>query len=91
MCTMVKDTGARELAWVWVLILGLPSTSCVTLDTRLSLSEPWFRPCEVGVIIYCHHRADKAGGTVARHSVQNTFTVILLFIILSSPTQLSSP
>lgn len=44
MCTMVKDVAARELAWVWVLILGLLPISSVTLDTQLSLSEPWFAP-----------------------------------------------
>ena len=38
-CTVIKDVSARELACVWVLILSLPSTSSVTLDTRFSPSE----------------------------------------------------
>lgn len=39
-----RNVSARELVWVWVLILGLLSTSSVPLDTGLSPSESWFAP-----------------------------------------------
>lgn len=45
---MAQDNGARLLAWLWVLILGLPPASYLTLDTWCSLSEPWFAPVQNG-------------------------------------------
>ena len=39
---VIRNVSARELVWVWVLILGLLSTSSVPLDTGLSPSESWF-------------------------------------------------
>lgn len=38
-CTVIKDVSCRELACVWVLILSLPPTSSVTLDTQFSPSD----------------------------------------------------
>lgn len=41
---VITNVSARELVWVWVIILGLLSTSSVPLDTGLSPSESWFAP-----------------------------------------------
>lgn len=45
---MVQGSRCRLLAWLWVLILGLPPASYTTLDTWHSLSEPWFAPLQNG-------------------------------------------
>lgn len=41
---MIRNVSARGLVWIWVLIMGLLSTSSVPLDTGLSPSESWLAP-----------------------------------------------
>lgn len=41
---VIRNVSARGLVWIWVLIMGLLSTSSVPLDTGLSPSESWLAP-----------------------------------------------
>lgn len=93
-CTVMGEFCAGELAWVSVLILGLPSTSCVTLDRVWRPLWLGLHPCKAGDNIPCIgvvlrmepvNRTGQLAQWLDIISVQNIhcyFTSGLLFLLL---------